>query len=88
MGLVCGRYSRLCCLTEEVVPQTQRIRKLVKRSDLLVFVDNMLTLKNSNSELTQANQELENLKMMCNLSINMAKFQFIMNYSLSDIAGL
>jgi hypothetical protein len=58
---------------EEALGQTQKLRDMVSRGDLLAFADDMLILTNSKAEMAQAIQELESLSGVWNLRLNKAK---------------
>ena len=61
---------------------------MVNRGDLLAFADDMLILTNSQAEMKQAIQELDNLNEVWNLRLNMAKSQVLTDDSIPDIAGI
>ena len=58
---------------EEALGETQKLRDMVSRGDLLAFADDMLILTNSKAEMTQAIQELEGLNGVWTLRLNKAK---------------
>ena len=58
---------------EEALGETQKLREMVNRGDLLTFADDMLILTNSKAEMNQAIQELEGLNGAWNLRLNKAK---------------
>ena len=58
---------------EEALGETQKLREMVSRGDLLAFADDMLILTYSKAEMTQAIQELESLSGAWNLRLNKAK---------------
>ena len=57
---------------EEALGETEKVREMVKRGDLLAFADDMLILTNSKAEMTQAIQEIEGLSGAWNLRLNNA----------------
>ena len=73
---------------EEALGETQKLKDMVNRGDLLAFADDMLILTNSKAEMTQAIQELENLSGMWNLRLNKAKSQVLTEVPQADIAGV
>ena len=54
---------------EEALRQTQKLRDMVNRGDLLAFADDMLILTNSKAEMAQAINELESLSSVWNLKL-------------------
>ena len=58
---------------EEALWETQKLREMVNRGDLLAFADDMLILINSKAEMAQAIQELESLNGAWNLRLKKAK---------------
>jgi hypothetical protein len=61
---------------------------MVNRGDLLAFADDMLILTNSQAEMKQAIQELDNLNGVWNLRLNKAKSQVLTDDNIPDIAGI
>ena len=58
---------------EETLGETQKLRDMVNRGDLLAFAEHILILTNSKAEMAQAIQELESLSGVWNLRLNKAK---------------
>ena len=58
---------------EEALGETQKLREMVNRGDLLAFADDILILNYSKAEITQAIQEFESLNGGWNLRLNKAK---------------
>ena len=54
----------------------------------MAFADDMLILTNSKAEMTQAIQELDNLRGVWNLKLNKAKSQVLTEDNTPDIAGI
>ena len=70
---------------EEALGQTQNLRDMVNRGDLLAFADDMLILINLNEEMAQAIKELESLSPIWNLRLNKAKSQVLTEDPSADI---
>ena len=73
---------------EEALGQTQKLRDMVSRGDLLAFADDMLILTNSKAEMAQAIKELESLSGVWNLRLNKAKSQVLMEVPSPDIGSI
>ena len=73
---------------EEALAQSQKLRDMVSRGDLLAFADDMLILTNSKAEMAEAIKELEGLTGVWNLRLNKAKSQVLTEDPSTDIAGI
>ena len=73
---------------EEALAQSQKLKDMVSRGDLLAFADDMLILTNSKAEMAEAIKELEGLTGVWNLRLNKAKSQVLTEDPSADIAGI
>ena len=58
---------------EEALGQTQKLRDMVNRGDLLAFADDMLILTNSKAKMTQALNKLDGLSEVWNMRLIKSK---------------